>query len=72
MALNIRNPEAERLAEALANLTGETKTAAVRPARVAAAAPAWPGSPTEATTISMQVVRATTGCMLAPAMTPLR
>ena len=29
MALNIRNPEAERLAEALAKLTGETKTAAV-------------------------------------------
>ena len=29
MALNIQNPEAERLAEALAKLTGETKTAAV-------------------------------------------
>ena len=29
MALNIRNPEAERLAEALAKLTGETKTEAV-------------------------------------------
>ena len=29
MALNIRNPETERLAEALARLTGETKTAAV-------------------------------------------
>jgi antitoxin VapB len=29
MALNIRNPEAEKLAEALANLTGETKTEAV-------------------------------------------
>jgi antitoxin VapB len=29
MALNIRNPEAERLAEALARLTGETKTEAV-------------------------------------------
>jgi len=29
MALNIRNPEAERLAEALAKLTGETKTQAV-------------------------------------------
>jgi antitoxin VapB len=29
MALNIRNPEAERLAEAVAKLTGETKTQAV-------------------------------------------
>jgi len=29
MALNIRNPEAERLADALAKLTGETKTEAV-------------------------------------------
>ena len=29
MALNIRNQEAERLAEALARLTGETKTEAV-------------------------------------------
>jgi len=29
MALNIRNPEAERLAEALVKLTGETKTEAV-------------------------------------------
>ncbi len=29
MALNIRNPETERLAEALARLTGETKTRAV-------------------------------------------
>jgi antitoxin VapB len=29
MALNIRNPEAEKLAEALARLTGETKTDAV-------------------------------------------
>lgn len=29
MALNIRNPEAERLADALAKLTGETKTQAV-------------------------------------------
>jgi antitoxin VapB len=29
MALNIRNPEAEALAERLAELTGETKTAAV-------------------------------------------
>lgn len=29
MALNIRNPEAERLAAALAKLTGETKTEAV-------------------------------------------
>jgi antitoxin VapB len=29
MALNIRNPEAERLAETLARLTGETKTDAV-------------------------------------------
>lgn len=29
MALNIRNSEAERLAEALAKLTGETKTQAV-------------------------------------------
>jgi antitoxin VapB len=30
MALNIRNPEAEALAAALARLTGETKTEAVR------------------------------------------
>jgi len=29
MALNIRNPETERLAERVARLTGETKTAAV-------------------------------------------
>ena len=29
MALNIRNPEAEQLAAALARLTGETKTHAV-------------------------------------------
>jgi antitoxin VapB len=29
MALNIRNPETERLAEVLARLTGETKTEAV-------------------------------------------
>jgi antitoxin VapB len=29
MALNIRNPEAEKLAGALARLTGETKTEAV-------------------------------------------
>jgi len=29
MALNIRNPEAEELAETLAKLTGETKTQAV-------------------------------------------
>lgn len=29
MALNIRNPEAERLAAALAKLTGESKTEAV-------------------------------------------
>jgi antitoxin VapB len=29
MALNIRSPEAERLAAALARLTGETKTQAV-------------------------------------------
>lgn len=29
MALNIRNPETEQLAEALAKLTGETKTEAV-------------------------------------------
>ena len=29
MALNVRNPEAERLAEALARLAGETKTEAV-------------------------------------------
>jgi antitoxin VapB len=29
MALNIRNPEAEKLAEAIARLTGETKTEAV-------------------------------------------
>ena len=32
MALNIRNAETERLAEALAKLTGETKTQAVRKA----------------------------------------
>ena len=30
MALNIRNPETEKLAEALAALTGETKTEAVK------------------------------------------
>jgi len=30
MALNIRNPEAEELATAVAELTGETKTEAVR------------------------------------------
>jgi len=30
MALNIRHPEVEELAEALARLTGETKTEAVR------------------------------------------
>ena len=29
MALNIRNPETDKLAETLAQLTGETKTAAV-------------------------------------------
>ena len=29
MALNIRNPEAERLAAAVTRLTGETKTEAV-------------------------------------------
>jgi antitoxin VapB len=29
MALNIRNPETERLANSLAKLTGETKTSAV-------------------------------------------
>ncbi|KAA0252966.1 PSK operon transcription factor [Acidobacteria bacterium ACD] len=29
MALNIRNPEAEKLAEAVARLAGETKTEAV-------------------------------------------
>jgi len=29
MALNIRNPEAEKLAEAVAAMTGETKTQAV-------------------------------------------
>jgi antitoxin VapB len=29
MALNIRNPQAERLADELARLTGETKTEAV-------------------------------------------
>jgi antitoxin VapB len=33
MALNIRNQEAERLAAALAKLTGETKTEAVTQAR---------------------------------------
>lgn len=32
MNLNIRNPEAERLAAELAELTGETKTEAVRKA----------------------------------------
>lgn len=32
MSLNIRNPEAERLAKELAELTGETKTEAVRQA----------------------------------------
>jgi len=32
MALNIRNPETERLAEALANLTGEAKTQVVEQA----------------------------------------
>ena len=32
MALNIRNAETERLAEAVAKLTGETKTAAVKKA----------------------------------------
>jgi antitoxin VapB len=30
MALNIRNPEVEELAETLARVTGETKTEAVR------------------------------------------
>lgn len=30
MALNIRNPETEQLAELVARLTGETKTEAVR------------------------------------------
>jgi len=30
MALNIRNPEAEHLAQTVAELTGETKTEAVR------------------------------------------
>jgi antitoxin VapB len=30
MALNIRNPETEKLAEALSKLTGETKTEAVK------------------------------------------
>lgn len=30
MALNIRNPETEELAQALVDLTGETKTQAVR------------------------------------------
>lgn len=30
MALNIRNPEVEKLAESLSKLTGETKTEAVR------------------------------------------
>jgi len=32
MALNIKNPEAERLAAEVAELTGETKTGAVRTA----------------------------------------
>jgi len=32
MALNIRNPEAEKLAESLAKLTGESKTEAVKKA----------------------------------------
>lgn len=30
MALNIKNPEVERLAEEIARLTGETKTEAIR------------------------------------------
>jgi len=30
MALNIKNPEVERLAEAVARITGETKTEAIR------------------------------------------
>ncbi len=30
MALNIKNPEVERLAEEIAGLTGETKTEAIR------------------------------------------
>ena len=41
MALNIRNPEAERLAEALAKLTGETKTEAVTLALRARLARLW-------------------------------
>jgi antitoxin VapB len=32
MALNIRNPETEKLAESLAKLTGESKTEAVKKA----------------------------------------
>jgi len=32
MALNIRNPEVEKLAESLAKLTGESKTEAVKKA----------------------------------------
>lgn len=35
MALNIKNREVERLAEKLANLSGESKTETVRLARVA-------------------------------------
>lgn len=35
MALNIKNPEVERLAEELASLTGESKTETVRRALVA-------------------------------------
>lgn len=35
MALNIKNPEVERLADQLARLTGETKTEAIRQALLA-------------------------------------
>ncbi|MGH9129059.1 MAG: type II toxin-antitoxin system VapB family antitoxin [Acidimicrobiales bacterium] len=33
MAVNLKNPEVERLAEEVARMTGETKTEAVRRAR---------------------------------------
>lgn len=34
MALTVKNPEVERLAEEVARLTGETKTEAIRKARL--------------------------------------
>ena len=61
MALNIRNPEAERLAEALAKLAGETKTQAVtralrdRPLDYAGRrlGGAWPTSSTRSQSIAL-------------------